>query len=107
MLLAAILTLAVLAGLVYPVTVVAGRVPLGSSRQVVRAGPGCGAVVAIDDGRASVWGTPSEHLADGEVPTRAPQSGASRHGVADVDANRRQGGHDAEAEPHPHLEIRE
>ena len=49
----------------------------------------------------------SEHLADGEVPTRAPQSGASRHGVAEVDANGRQGRHNAKAEPNPDLEIKD
>ena len=49
---------------------------------------------------------PSEHLADGEVPTRARLAGA-RHGVADVDADGRQGSRDAEAEPHADLEIRQ
>ncbi len=51
--------------------------------------------------------TPSEHLADGDVPTWAPQFVASQHRVAEVDANGRQGGRDAESEPNPDLEIGE
>ena len=76
------------------------RLPLRASPSQT-ACPETARVVREDDQNTS------EHLADGEMPTRAPQSGASPHGVAEVDANGRQGCHDAKAEANPDLEIRD